>query len=95
MSVEYRIERVDTLGDWRGIPEGVLVLERSKQVLKWAFFVCPCGCREVVAIPLSGRGLPLWVVRDVDGMVTLDPAVDRTNKCGARFRIVCNQVIWN
>lgn len=91
---EFKVERVASVTDWRGIPEGVLVLECEGSLIKWIFLVCPCGCAEALYIPLAGRGLPLYVARERDGKVTLDPAIDRAGKCGARFKIVRNVVEW-
>lgn len=61
---------------------------------KWAFFTCPCGCGELIALNLMKSAYPSWKVElSQKGLYTVSPSVD-SQTCGAHFWIKNGQVIW-
>jgi len=61
---------------------------------KWAYFMCPCGCGQQLALNLMPTQLPHWrvsILSDTDFSVL--PSVDSTT-CGAHFWLRNGRITW-
>jgi Family of unknown function (DUF6527) len=64
-------------------------------VPRWALFRCPCGCSEVISLPLAAPHNPRWAVYvDEDGFASLYPSVWRNTGCMSHFVIRSGCVFW-
>jgi hypothetical protein len=62
---------------------------------KWALFLCPCGCREVVTLSLQAVHRPHWRVRSSEQQrPSLRPSVWRDVGCRSHFWIEDGRVYW-
>lgn len=71
-----------------------LALVGTPENFKWLQLVCPCGCREIIAMNLMKKYHPHWTV-DVheDATITVFPSI-HASKCGAHFWVRRNHVQW-
>lgn len=61
----------------------------------WALFKCPCGCGNVVSLPLRQPHRPRWRWSvDRAGRPSLTPSVWRTSGCHSHFWIEQGRVLW-
>ena len=61
----------------------------------WTVFHCPCGCSEVVSLPMTEPHRPRWSLRvSRDGYPTLSPSVWRNQGCMSHFWIRDGKVYW-
>lgn len=61
---------------------------------KWAYFMCPCGCGQQLALNLMPSHRPVWRVSirsDTD--FSIFPSVDSTI-CGAHFWLRGGSITW-
>lgn len=73
---------------------GQLLIVGSEAKAKWLKFICPCGCREILALNLMASHSPRWsITRDGKNTVTVTPSV-HTTTCGAHFFIRSNRIDW-
>ena len=73
---------------------GQLLIVASGDKAKWVRMLCPCGCRELLALNLMGSHSPRWTTtRDVADRLTVHPSVHSTT-CGAHFFIRSNRIEW-
>lgn len=71
-----------------------LVVVASGPTAKWLRFICPCGCRQLVALNLMRSHSPRWTMSiDSADRVTVHPSIDSTT-CGAHFFIRSNRIEW-
>jgi len=55
---------------------------------EWAtFFVCPCGCGDVVELNLLPDASPAWKVNNVDGIAVISPSIQKKTGCKSHFII--------
>lgn len=60
-----------------------------------ATFICPCGCKEVIALSLIKDDRPRWRAREhPNGTVSLSPSIWRMKGCRSHFFINHGRVIW-
>lgn len=78
-----------------GIGERDFVLVDYQAVARWALFRCPCGCGDVISLPLAAPHDPRWSVYvDQDGFASLYPSVWRNTGCMSHFIIRSGSVFW-
>jgi len=81
--------------DIDALPEGVLYVVGGEDYKKWAFLVCPCGCRERIMLSLSANRRPRWQVEiDWLGRPTVKPSVWQTDGCYSHFWIRKGAIHW-
>jgi hypothetical protein len=62
---------------------------------KWALFLCPCGCLDVITLSLQRVHRPRWVVtRSDDGRPSMSPSVWRDVGCLSHFWVDDGRVYW-
>jgi hypothetical protein len=59
-----------------------------------AVMQCPCGCGNVIQLPLSGDDGPRWSVSGTRSAATLSPSVHRTTGCRSHFILRRGNIIW-
>jgi hypothetical protein len=56
---------------------------------------CPCGCGDVIELPLQPDVRPRWKLEaDLSGRPTLSPSVWRRTGCGSHFWVKRGRVFW-
>jgi len=61
----------------------------------WSMFRCPCGCGDVISLPMKRPHNPRWrLALTVAGRPTLYPSVWRNNGCMSHFWIKDGRVYW-
>jgi hypothetical protein len=62
---------------------------------RWAHFLCPCGCKDVISLNLMTSQRPCWTLScDEDGTVSLYPSVDKTSGCKSHFFVKKSKIDW-
>lgn len=82
-------------------PGNALIAEKQFYVVRhrgnflWTLFKCPCGCGEVVSLPLQPPHTPKWRVSTTEAQrPTLYPSVWRNKGCMSHFWIEDGRVFW-
>ena len=66
-----------------------------KSTPRWSMFCCPCGCGEVISLPLETHHKPHWQVSQSSaGRPQLYPSVWRNKGCLSHFWIDDGRVFW-
>jgi hypothetical protein len=61
----------------------------------WAIFKCPCGCSEIISLPLQSTHNPHWnVSQSKNGRPSLQPSVWQNKGCLSHFWIEDGNVNW-
>lgn len=62
---------------------------------RWSLFQCPCGCGEVISLPMQSPHNPRWRLElSASGRPTLSPSVWRNKGCMSHFWIKDGRVFW-
>lgn len=62
---------------------------------KWAYFMCPCGCGQQLALNLMPSQRPVWrVTIRSEADFSIFPSVDSTT-CGAHFWLRAGRITWS
>jgi hypothetical protein len=62
---------------------------------KWALFLCPCGCSQVITLSLQRVHKPRWgVTAGEEGRPSLWPSIWRDVGCLSHFWIDHGRVYW-
>lgn len=98
------VERLAPARKIRTIPGDVLpdCLPRRDLVLlvdgeeEWSVGLqCPCGCREILELPLLAVVKPNWTLAiNSRGQPSLHPSIWRTTGCQSHFWIRDGRVVW-
>lgn len=56
--------------------------------------VCPCGCRETIALNALPDDVPCWTLHESPEGPTLKPSVWRTAGCRSHFLLQRGQIVW-
>jgi hypothetical protein len=77
------------------VPPGVVTVVASGKQPKWAMFLCPCGCRSVITLPLHTTKRPHWTHKKArGGRPSLQPSVWRDVGCLSHFVLQDGRVFW-
>lgn len=89
------VRRVDQLAaEPNGPASKELMVVTGGRKPKWLRFLCPCGCRDQLALNLMRTSVPNWMATfHRDGTVSVMPSVVST-RCGSHFWIRRNRVVW-
>ena len=73
---------------------GVVAIQQVSSASKWAFFKCPCGCQDQVALNLMQSHYPFWKVEIKSSKdFSIHPSIDSTT-CKAHYWIKHGLVVW-
>lgn len=73
---------------------GTLYLIGEPDQFWLAVMKCPCGCGEVISLPMSADARPCWRVFVKDGKPSLSPSVHRTARCKSHFLLKAGRIVW-
>jgi hypothetical protein len=77
------------------IKDHEFVLVRYKGKCYWVMFNCPCGCGEVISLPLQEPHKPRWSVYvDENGTPSLVPSIWRNTGCMSHFILRSGKIVW-
>lgn len=77
------------------IQDGVMIIVGGENWAKWAYFICPCGCGDVLSLSLMKSIKPNWKLRvDDNNLPTVYPSVWKDDGCKSHFWIRKGKVIW-
>lgn len=92
-NVYRRIEVVMEHPD--NIPIHTLVVVMGGDEAKWLMFKCPCGCQNIIELPLMKHRQPNWKIFNDENRLTVYPSIDvKPPGCGSHFWIRQNKVDW-
>jgi len=61
----------------------------------WVIFKCPCGCGEVITLPLIDTHDPFWEIsRTIHNRPTIYPSVWQNKGCYSHFWIEDGKIEW-
>jgi hypothetical protein len=70
-----------------------LVSFRDK--LYWAMFKCPCGCGNIITLPLKKPHSPRWTLNgNTVEKLTLYPSIWQNEGCCSHFWIRDGRIVW-
>lgn len=79
----------------RRVPPGVVSVVASRKLAKWAIFLCPCGCRSVITLPLATTKPLHWThKKSRGGRPSLRPSVWRDVGCLSHFILEDGRIFW-
>lgn len=81
-------------GDISKLKEGEIQIVKGDTNPKWIKFICPCGCRFEIVLPLMKSRYPHWTIIEEAESVSIHPSIDIKDGCKSHFWIKKNQVIW-
>lgn len=77
------------------IKEKEFILVSFNNKLYWAMFRCPCGCGNVITLPMKRPHSPRWTLDgDTVEKLTLYPSIWQNEGCCSHFWIRNGQVLW-
>lgn len=77
------------------MPSRDLVLLREGGELWSIMMRCPCGCGQLVELPLIREARPRWSLHvDMHGHPTLAPSIWRREGCRAHYFVMHGKVVW-
>lgn len=92
LSTTYRVEVEDDRPDT--VKDRTLYLIGEQNHFWLAVLKCPCGCGDVIDLPMSANARPCWRGSVEDGKPSLSPSVHRTTRCRSHFVLKAGRVIW-
>lgn len=67
----------------------------DKNYKKWAYLLCPCGCKEVILLSLLCSKNPSWSIKfDFLQRPTVYPSIYKLNGCKSHFLIREGKTFW-
>jgi hypothetical protein len=96
MSSRYRLREFTTRAAAQAAAQSgsIVAVFQSHGKLKWAYFNCPCGCGNQIALNLMDTNYPAWRIScRTKKDFSIAPSVDSTT-CGAHFWIRHGKVNW-
>lgn len=89
----YTVVVVDDVPDKVEIQKLYAVGEEGQYWL--AAFRCPCGCDDVIQLPMLEGQRPRWTLKEKDmRFPDLSPSVDRTVGCHSHFWLRKGKIHW-
>ncbi len=89
------VHRVDKPPRNEDVEKNIFYFVFSNNKPKWALFLCPCGCKDIVTLPLQNSHDPYWMLKHSrDSRPTLYPSVWRDVGCMSHFWVADGRVYW-
>ena len=61
----------------------------------WSLFRCPCGCDDVISLPMQPPHNPRWQLeKSASGLPTLFPSIWRNKGCMSHFWVKEGDIVW-
>ena len=77
------------------VKANTLYVVKAQSTSKWAMFLCPCGCSDVITLSLQPIHNPRWNLEvGRSGRASLYPSVWRTTGCRSHFWLKDGRVFW-
>jgi hypothetical protein len=77
------------------ISESEFFLVEYKNVLYYALFKCPCGCGQLISLPLNASESDNWEVSTSNNnRPTVYPSIRQVNGCYSHFWINDGKIRW-
>ena len=93
---KYRIKIVPDNPTSDTVKNNTLYIVGTEEYVKWAYFKCPCGCKETIMLPLNKGQDPSWrVVPDLIGRPNIFPSILKTDGCKSHFWIKRGKAKWS
>ena len=82
IKIEYS-EDTDLIEEYK--PD-VFYIMGTKEKPLYAFFICPCGCNDLIMLKIHDGG---WMFTELEGRPTIKPSIFRKShaKCNSHFWI--------
>jgi hypothetical protein len=55
---------------------------------------CPCGCGDLIQLPLTQETSPRWRIDGTQQHPTLAPSINRTTRCRSHFFLRSGTISW-
>lgn len=89
------VQQLATLPPNHSLLPGQFISVSHKGKLFWSVFRCPCGCGEVISLPMSHPHTPRWRLEiSTAGRPTLYPSIWRNKGCKSHFWLTDGSVYW-
>ena len=73
----------------------VIHIVGEKGFQKWAYLICPCGCKATIMLSLSKTKHPAWAVSfDILQRPTVTPSIWQTSGCYSHFWVKRGKIEW-
>lgn len=79
---------------YSGVYYKTLYAVMAEGIPKWLLLRCPCGCGEILKLPLMTNHNPHWQITNGKDGLTVFPSVNVTDNCLSHFWIRDNHVNW-
>jgi len=91
----YKVVPTDEF-PYTGIEEDIKLDPNVMYLYKqqFAYFLCPCGCGDVIRLNLSDKERPCWALQFIDDIPTIRPSINKLSGCKSHFFIRDGKVVW-
>ena len=76
------------------IKERTLVCVTHNNKYYWTLFLCPCGCADVINLPMQPPHHPKWNIDLSRNQPSLYPSIWRNKGCMSHFWIKNGAIVW-
>jgi hypothetical protein len=91
---QYKVEIIQDNPLLDSLEDNVIYVV-MKNLPRWVYLKCPCGCKEVIMLSLDRNQFPSWTVKqDKFGRATLMPSIRKLDGCKSHFFIKKGKLIW-
>ena len=92
---DYIYKLVLTNPAHKNVKKRNLLIVENNGYKKWAYLLCPCGCKDIIMLSLSKNRRPSWTVNiDKAKRPTIYPSVRRLEGCHSHFWIRNGMIDW-
>lgn len=57
-------------------------------------FLCPCGCKDKIILPVNDNTSPRWIIEIISNIPTLSPSIWRSKGCKSHFFLRYGKIQW-
>lgn len=91
----FRVKYFDDDPDRADLSARMFAVVGTPQLQKYAHFLCPCGCGDVIVLTSNAKLRPRWTfLVDQAHRPTVTPSIWRTKGCRSHFLMKGGKVIW-
>ena len=89
-----KIVYTDDINSIEKLEIDTLYVKKSGDYPKWAYLLCPCGCKEPIMITVSDIEDRNWRLKINNEVPTITPSILRMQRCKSHFFITDGEVVW-